>query len=181
MGCLLCEARQDAPQTGIRGPSSRSSLGHDPRKEEQGAFHLPQASPGHQASRIPAACALPPKPAFSTCAFSPAPPHTLDGLAPAPGTRTVREYVDAEGRPWQGSPPRGREARRRRPGTCCGANPFVRERWGKRPGPWNSGGAWRRGRAWGLAVWLPAPPALREAKLLSPARRLGLGAGSGMR
>lgn len=178
MGCPLCEARQDAPLTGIRGLSSRSGLGHDPRKEEQGAFHLPQASPGHQASRIPAARALPPKPAFSTPRLFPAPPHTLDGLAPAPGTRTVREYADAEGRP-AGLSAAGasaqapswnllrRESLRSESGGVRGPVPGIlgRSEGGEGPGAWLSGSRLRSARG--------------KGSLLSPARRLDWGSGGG--
>ena len=180
MGCPLCEARQDAPLTGIRGLSSRSGLGHDPRKEEQGAFHLPQASPRHQASRIPAARASPPKPAFSAPRLFPAPPHTLDGLAPAPGTRTVREYADAEGRPAglfaAGASAQApswnllrRESLRSESGGVRGRVPGILGRL--------EGG----GRAWGLAVWLPAPLRSGEAKPPQSRPQARLGAGWGMR
>lgn len=178
-GCPLYEASQDAPLTGIRGLSSRSGLGRDPRKEEQGAFHLPQASPGPPGLSGSSRCSTASEAAyFLTTPFP----------RPSPHARRARSRGGRAG----GARARGRRRKAnralRRGGERAGAFPPAAARiprFSALQGKRSVLGALERRvevrRVWGLASGLLAPFHSENGALglPSPARRLAWGSGEG--
>lgn len=166
-----------------------SGLGHDPRKEEQGAFHLPRGTLGLRGLSRSTGRAPPPRPAASSLSLFLAPPLTLDGLALVLSARMAREHAEAEG---QSSSPSRERVRRRLFGARCrresqrsaggwvsarvlggSAPPAHGEGSGRPATPREPASCWRPG------VWLRCSRREGSQGLPSPACRLAWGSGAG--